>query len=93
MIKQRYLNQIKQLIQTEIPPKVRVFIFGSAARDDRFHDLDIGIEGLSDKISLGQLRDRLEDSTLPYSVDLIDFDRVDEDFKQSVMKDKVLWLT
>lgn len=93
MIKRRYLNQIKKIIQAELPSEAKVFIFGSAVTDDRFHDIDIGIEALADESAISSLRDTFEQSNLPYHVDVIDFNHVDQDFEELVMKGKVLWLT
>lgn len=81
------------MVQTELPPQAKVFIFGSAVEGDQFHDIDIGIEGLSDTSCVNHLQELFEESRLPYNVDVIDFDRVDENFKHSVMKEKILWLT
>jgi predicted nucleotidyltransferase len=93
MIQSRYLNQIKKMIRSEISPKAKVFIFGSAVKTGRFHDLDIGIEGLTDDSAVSRLREKFEDSTIPYSVDVINFSKVDKQFKQTVLKDRVIWLT
>jgi len=37
-------------------------------------------------------QEALEKSTLPFLVDVVDFDTVNENFKKQVFKEKILWL-
>lgn len=39
------------------------------------------------------LKEEFTNSTLPYFVDIINFDNVSEKFKDNVFKQKILWLT
>ncbi len=55
--------------------KVKIYLFGSRARGEnsKFSDIDIGF--LSDKNlskDLGILRELIEESNIPYKVDLVD---------------------
>lgn len=94
MIKEKYKKEIKEIIQKHLGEDVDIFIYGSAARKQKYHDIDVGIkseEKLSDKIYL--IREDLENSTIPYSVDIVDFNNVDKNFKDKVFKSEIVWLT
>jgi len=67
----------------------QVFIFGSrvTGKGDERSDIDIGIEGKT-KISLStlaQIRDEVEGLPILYAVDVVDFQRVEPDFKKVAM--------
>jgi|SRR3989338_6774085 len=66
------------------------FIFGSVARKSmgRSSDIDIGIEGeaLSPQTYFA-IKNELEESDLPYTVDIVQFSRVDDRFKKIAKKD------
>lgn len=74
---------------------VRIFLFGSRAREDNTStsDVDIGIIHGSDfkkgKISL--LREYLEESNVPYHVEIVDLNDVSEKFRNSVLKEARWW--
>lgn len=76
--------------------KCRIFLFGSRAKSKitRSSDFDIGIIGLTDN-EIGSLKtaffDFLEESIVPYSVDIINFDKVDPDFKKGALQNIKLW--
>ena len=56
-------------------------------------DVDIGLlsENGIDGLLLSNLREALEESTIPYHVDVVDLSRVSETFKNEIMKDAILW--
>lgn len=93
MLRIKYQNQIKTNIAKHLGRKVKIFIFGSSVKDKKFNDIDVGVmgEGISEsKLSL--IREELENSILPYKVDVINFNKVDKKFKKKVLEDKILWL-
>lgn len=94
MLKKKYQLQVKQIVTKHCPKNAKIFIFGSSARSDHFNDVDVGIDQIkiSEK-SLMEAREELEESSLPYNVDLVDFTGVKRAFKKEVFKDKILWLT
>lgn len=66
-----------------------VFLFGSRAsnRAHRFSDFDVGIKGkkpVPPKI-LVLIKDILEESDLPYMVDVVDFSSVSKIFKKTAL--------
>lgn len=72
-----------------------VWLFGSWARGDtaRHSDIDVAVDGRG-RLPLGVLaaiRDRLEESSVPYRVDLVDLADVSETFRQRVQHEGVRW--
>ncbi|OIO17258.1 hypothetical protein COV56_01515 [Candidatus Kuenenbacteria bacterium CG11_big_fil_rev_8_21_14_0_20_37_9] len=94
MIPARYLEQIKtMLFDFNQDGKCRFFLFGSSLARSRFGDVDIGVMGKVADKDIGCLREKFRDSTLPYGVDVVDFNKVSKQFKNNVLNNKVLWIT
>lgn len=93
MVKLRYKNIIKSILEKHLPKGAKVFVFGSSLRSKNFIDIDVGIKGAKlNEIKLMEAREELDKAPIPYGVDLVDFNAVDKKFKNSVFKDEVLWL-
>ena len=75
------------VVRRHVPdPAYRVFLFGSRA-DGSAHersDIDIGIEGPGPvpHEALELIREEFEEAPTLYSIDVVDFSRVDEKFKR-----------
>lgn len=63
----------------------KVFLFGSQARQDARPHSDI------DVAALACIRQALEDSTIPYEVDLVDLSRAEPQFVSAVLSEAVPW--
>lgn len=94
----KYLDILKQkVIEILKDDDVKVFLFGSRAGYQGVassnSDVDIGIIPGSnfDRKKLIYLRQYLEDSTLPYKVEVVDFSLVSEEFKNSALKEAQIW--
>lgn len=90
------LLKLKELIIDSLKnEKVTVLLFGSRARKENlpFSDIDIGImpQGKWDEIKLAILREKIEDSAIPYKVDIVNLSEVSQDFRKQVLKDAVIW--
>src|SRR5690606_31347768 len=74
---------------------VEIYLFGSWARGDasRTSDIDLAIvpKGPIPKELLATLRERLEESTVPYRVDVVNLDEVDGDFRSRVLQEAIRW--
>lgn len=75
--------------------KYCVFLFGSRASGDSSisSDIDIGIIGTE---RIGDLYykiiNEIEESAVPYQVEIVDFNTVEEDFKRIVLEgDIIIW--
>jgi len=76
--------------------RARVFLFGSWARGEpRFtSDIDVAVQGdaaLPPGL-LPRIRRTLEESTVPYRVDLVDLAEADPRLRQPVLEEGVPWV-
>ena len=73
----------------------RLYLFGSRARGDagRASDIDIAIlpDAPLELGTLARIRDALEESTIPYEVEVIDLSSVDEPFRCKVLAEAIAW--
>jgi uncharacterized protein len=76
-------------------PKARIFLYGSRARNDHTaeSDIDIAIDNKSkiDKIMLSTIKEDVDESTIPFFVDIVDFAEVSDDLRNQILKDGILW--
>ncbi len=90
------INIIKAIVPKRVPlDDYSVFLFGSRAvgNHHEMSDIDIGIWGnkkLPVDIKL-DLEEELEECVVPYSVDLIDFNLVSEEFKKYALEKITIW--
>lgn len=95
--REHYLNILKELLLENLPADIQVYLFGSSARGNtrRSSDIDIGLwassHGPIDKKLLAHLREKTDLSTIPYSVDIVDFSMVSENFRTQALKDSKKW--
>ncbi len=83
-----HLEIVQGILRKHLPTGVRVWVFGSRANwtTKDSSDLDLALEGQS-KLSrklLGSMKDAFEDSALPYTVDVVDMNRIEGNFRQIV---------
>ncbi|MCK5155349.1 MAG: nucleotidyltransferase domain-containing protein [Spirochaetales bacterium] len=76
----------------------RVFLFGSRANGTYSwgSDFDIGIEGVPEDLCIRlkyYLLDQIEESIIPWNVDIINFDTVNSSFKQTALKEFIPWIS
>ena len=75
---------------------VKIYLFGSRSRGDykRGSDFDIGFENIEEKIFRKlkiKFLDYLEESIVPYKVDMVLFDSAVPDFVKEAKKDLIIW--
>jgi predicted nucleotidyltransferase len=99
-IHEPYLSQIKVILERVLNPKCsgssfdcQISLFGSRATD-QYHDVsdfDIGVlasRDISRELSIA--RELLEDSTIPFTVDLVDLSAASEEFATQVQREGIL---
>jgi predicted nucleotidyltransferase len=73
----------------------RLYLFGSRARGDaaRASDIDIAIlpDAPLEPGTMARIRDALEESTIPYEVEVIHLSSVDERFLRTVLAEAIAW--
>lgn len=89
------LEQVKNIVLSEVEKtSTAVFLFGSWARGEerRTSDIDIGILHNSELTPevFSKIRWALEESTVPYRVDVVDLDRADPILLEKVRKEGIL---
>jgi len=91
-------DQDKQTIISIITkrlPRAQIYLFGSRARQDNKpeSDIDIAIDNKQkiDLIILSEIKEAIEESSIPFTMDLLDLNNVSESIKTQILKDKVAW--
>lgn len=95
MLKDKYLQEIKSIVASELEGKnYELLLFGSRAKntEQNFSDIDLSIRCKEkiDRLRLSNLREKFEDSNIPYFIDLIDFIEADPALQASIIKEGVL---
>lgn len=91
-----HLNEVRRIVLEGLRGhRARVYLFGSRARGQarRASDIDVSILPLA-PLPLGLLssiRESLEESHVPYTVDLVDLSLVEPAFRQRVEREGTLW--
>ena len=91
-----YIDIVKQIVLKQVPNDAfAIFLFGSRAAGNAkpLSDIDIGILGTEPlpMIVKAHLDADLEESIVPFKIDLIDFYQVDKDFKKEALKKIQIW--
>lgn len=92
----KYVMKCKDIILKHIDlRRYAVFLFGSRARGKhRFAaDIDIGILGnvpMPYK-EISRLKDMIDESIVPYQVDIVDFYTADKNFKETALSKIQIW--
>ncbi len=73
----------------------KIFLFGSRASKEhhRFSDMDIGIipgQFFKDNI-LYSLKEKLNDSVIPFKADIVNFNQVSDKFKKHALQNIIWW--
>lgn len=94
----KYKDQILRIIfQFLDKDQIEVILFGSMAthKQGRYSDIDIGIVNLTAtpkfESSLKKIQEALEDSNIPYKIDLINLNLANVGFKKIALKDRIVW--
>lgn len=88
-LEKKYINFIKNTISSMIH-NYKLYIFGSRAKNraKKYSDIDLAIDSqeLTPQIKT-KLEFTFENSTLPYEVDIINLNDIDNKFKDLIQKD------
>jgi len=91
------LDHVRAIVQRTLGRRpVSVYLFGSWASGapHQASDIDIAVdaaEPLPLEI-LARLREALEESTVPYRVDVVDLSDADAEFRERVRREGILWI-
>ena len=90
------LHTVKQLVLAELKHvNVRVYLFGSWARGEqrRSSDIDIAIDhqGAVSPYEFACIRDLVDESNVPYRVDVVDLTLASPDLARRIKEEGILW--
>lgn len=76
-------------------PNARIILFGSRAlgTQRQSSDIDIAIDmGTKlDRSTIGEARDMLNASNMPYHFDIVDFQGIPNEMRQAILKEGIIW--
>jgi len=96
MTRARALARVREIAcQVLADHDARVYLFGSSARGQtrRWSDIDVAIDPLRPLPIdvLAKLRERLEESQIPYDVDVLDLSKASAEMRARVEREGLLW--
>jgi len=96
LVATKALDDVRHTVMGELgAEKSTVYLFGSWARGEAtsLSDIDVAIDSRTPLPpgALARLRERLEESHVPYRVDVVDLSRTSPDFRRRVLTEGVLW--
>ncbi len=94
-LEEKSLKIVQKIVLKHAPQKTKIFLFGSRADNTYTHgsDIDIGFLGEKpiDRTLFSQIKEEIEDSIVPFKVDLVDFSLQSESFKKIALGKIILW--
>lgn len=95
-LREKILTELKKIVlDTLNDMDVRVFLFGSWARNEekKSSDIDIAVEvdAPFPPSKWLELHDKVEESTIPYNVEIVNLENASSSLVQNVKKEGILW--
>jgi len=94
-ISAKILDEVRHIVLEVLGEQAVVYLFGSCARGEAssISDIDLAVEALNPLPPglLADLRERLEESHVPYRVEVVDLSKADPHFRERVLKEGVRW--
>ncbi len=89
-----YKKQLLSIIHKHLPG-CAVYLFGSRARNTHRQgaDIDLAVDA-GKKVDLNtilNIKADIEETTIPLFVDVVDIHAISNDFKEEILKDKIIW--
>jgi len=89
-----YRKVLVSIVHRHIPG-CTVYLFGSRARGTHQigSDIDLALDAqkVLDSGIIGNIKEDIEESTIPYFVDIVDFNNVGSEMKREITKDGIVW--
>ncbi|MBX6353055.1 MAG: nucleotidyltransferase domain-containing protein [Thermoflavifilum sp.] len=90
------MPEIARLVRSVLDHRpCRIILFGSVARGEAQHisDIDIALDAGErlDGYTMFQIRDALEESLIPYRIDVLDLAAVSPEMRAHVLKEGIVW--
>ena len=94
MKREEVLQQVRAVVASVAEQaNVQVYLFGSWARGEErvTSDIDLAIEGEDASEMAMQVREALEESNIPYRVDVVNLVEASPELLANVRKEGILW--
>lgn len=85
---------LKKLLKKKLPADSTIFLFGSRTKKNHSKSSDIDIGVISEKLdkkAIINIKENIEESFVPFKVDIVDFSKVDENFKKEALRSIIQW--
>lgn len=98
MTRQELINQseayIRLMLKEHIPSQVRIYLYGSRAQGDhRWNsDYDLWIDADISRKVIAEMSDRLEESFVPFRVDIVTTPQLKGRFAELVKQEAMPWI-
>ena len=98
MTRQELINRsealIRQILGEHIPPQARIYLYGSRAKgDNRWNsDYDLWIDGEISSRKLVELIEKLEESVVPFRVEIVTTQQLTGRFGERVKQEAKPWV-
>jgi uncharacterized protein len=85
---------IRSILRRTLPPGTAVYLFGSRSRGDRRwnSDFDLWVDADVPRESILAIEDQLEESIVPFGVDIVTTCQLKGEFGQRVRQEAVQWM-
>jgi predicted nucleotidyltransferase len=92
----RAIEQLRRIVLDELGERdAAVYLFGSMATGDvrPASDIDVAIFPRTElpRAFFAELTEKIEESTIPYDVDVVDLREVSPDFREAVQRTAIKW--
>ena len=87
-IKEIYLNEIINIFKNYCP-NAEIWVYGSRLNGESHEgsDLDLIVKNFNDDtLNLAELKRRLNNSNVPFLIDINEFDRLPQSFQEEILK-------
>jgi hypothetical protein len=93
---QKYLRQLRRIVLSVFKPgQAGVYLYGSWATGKAHRGSDIDLAILPKRTlrpeTMSLLREKIEESDIPYRVEVLDLTQTDSKFKKLVLKEGLPW--
>ena len=91
----KYIPYIKEgIVLLDPQMKNRYFLSGSSTRKETFNGIDVAfIAEEKSTVSAQSIKEKIESTTIPYFVDVVDFNVSSEKFREYVFNNEnILWI-
>lgn len=89
------LETVFRIIADIVPDDSKLYLFGSFARGEErtSSDIDVAIDAQQalSRAQMVQIRESLEESNIPYTVDVVDLHHVSELLKRKIFEEGLEW--